>query len=146
MRKELYEMMGEKKLIRQMLQTLEGEIEKIISKEEDQGKFKLIRRSIESLLLAIQSQINFFIKFHDNIEKIKRECQHIDKIAKPLIEQCPEPLKWIVGELLAYNKHHWIINPQNWDTYGYSEIMNNGFTTNQERWIKKLIDLINKKV
>lgn len=63
--------------------------------------------------------------------------------AEKLIEQSPlEELKWLLTEIWDYNARMWLDNDEMDDTIGQETVLESGFTTNQNRWIRKVLEQI----
>lgn len=67
------------------------------------------------------------------VEKVKAK-------ALKIYDMCPEPLRWLIGDLIEYNIKYWVLDPETENTVGRSEVLETGFTRNQLKWIKKLLE------
>ncbi len=55
-------------------------------------------------------------------------------------DNLPEPLKWLANDILMLNGEYWLENRKG--TYGAERVKERNFTSNQEKWIKKIKEQI----
>lgn len=95
-----------------------------------------INTVISDLLSKLQELIlNTCLKMED-ASKLAEKAR---KNAVKIYEKCPEPFRWIVGDLIDYNIFFWILNSEKHGTVGHQEVLETGFTKNQLKWINETI-------
>lgn len=57
---------------------------------------------------------------------------------KEVMDNSPDPFKWLIGEIIDHNIESWIYNKLRDETIGQETVLETGFTTNQLKWINQV--------
>ena len=70
--------------------------------------------------------------------------ESLDEIKEKMLDEYPEPLNFLLVELVIANEEYWLNHETRKKTYGAAAIRNHGLTYNQQRWADTIADSVEK--